>query len=195
MRHPVEWRIKPEFYIFVAIMLLLLPLRWFAAALAAGFVHEIGHLLALIIFRIPVHRITLAAGGAKIYAGETSPLRSVVCAAAGPFAGAVLFLAFPVVPELAVCALLQTVYNLLPLPELDGGRALLGLLQHIFGPGLGRRIFCLAGLFFFALAGAAFARFNTCVCMVILGYVFYKFRNMIGKHLTNTRRMLDLIYK
>ena len=50
------------------------------------------------------------------------PGRELLCALAGP-AGSLLLAMLPV-PKLALCALIQGMFNLLPLEGLDGGRIL-----------------------------------------------------------------------
>lgn len=116
---------------FLAVVFVLAWYRWklcllFLLALA---LHECGHLLALHLNRIPVQRITLASGGAKIETGAMTYRQEWICAAAGPaasilFAGILLRLC----PTFSLISLGLAAINLLPLYPLDGGRALRALL-------------------------------------------------------------------
>ena len=112
------------FWIVLGLMGLLFPVRALAGILLAAAIHEAGHLLALMLCGGTAHRIRLHIGGAKIEAAPLSPGRELLCILAGPGFGALTVLAWKRFPELAAAGLLQTIYNLLPLPNLDGGRAL-----------------------------------------------------------------------
>ena len=52
-------------------------------------------------------------------------------ALAGPAGGLLLMLLLRVAPRVALCSLLQSAYNLLPVGALDGGRALSSVLRAI----------------------------------------------------------------
>lgn len=111
------------FYPVLALMLLLFPLRFTVGLLLAAAVHELGHILAVRLTGGKILGIRLHAFGARIEAAPMSPGRTAICALAGPAAGALTILARHRFPELALAGLIQTLFNLLPLPWLDGGRA------------------------------------------------------------------------
>ncbi len=126
-------RIEPSFCIAGALALLLIPLRWMAAAFLAAAVHEGGHLLALRLLRVPVAGMSLGLGGARI---ETAPMgcrEELISAAAGPIAGLLLVSFAQWLPCTAICALVQSVYNLLPMGHQDGGRILRCMLALVAG--------------------------------------------------------------
>ena len=126
MRRRLE--ITPGFCILWALLLLMLPLRLILAAGAAALLHECCHALVIRLTGGAVTGITIGAGGTVM---ETTPMKSgqeLVCALAGPLGSFLLVLLYQIFPLLALCALVQGCFNLLPLYPLDGGRALACLL-------------------------------------------------------------------
>ena len=111
------------FWLVLGLMVLLFPLRFLMGVLIAAFVHEIGHILALRLLGGQMTGIRLHSCGARIEAAPMDPGRAAICALAGPAAGAVCILAWRWFPELALAALVQTVFNLIPVYPLDGGQA------------------------------------------------------------------------
>lgn len=124
--------IKPGFYISTATFLLLLPFKWVGAWLVAAAFHELCHYTALKICRISVFSVTIGFSGTVIETGTMSRTTETVCALAGPIGGFLLLLLSRWFPRVAICAFVQSAYNLLPVYPLDGGRALQCFLLHIF---------------------------------------------------------------
>lgn len=109
------------------------------AVLLAALCHELGHLLALRLAGAKVERLRLNAFGAEICADtrRLSYPREIACTLAGPVVNLALalFLARTAgwyVP--AGSSLLLGCFNLLPVPALDGGRALHLLVSWLWEP-------------------------------------------------------------
>lgn len=121
------------FFFAAAFLLLLLPLRWILAAVIAGFIHEFCHIAAILLLNGKIRRITVGAGGCVI---DTQPLtyrQQFVSILAGPLGGISLLLFRRLLPEAALCGLIHSLYNLIPIMPLDGGR-LLKLLLEVLVP-------------------------------------------------------------
>ena len=114
----------PGVYVMLSAMLLLLPLQWVVAWLLGVCIHEAGHLLAARIMSVQVREISIGLTGARIETEPMEPGQELLCALAGPAAGILLLLFSRWIPLAAVFALVQTVFNLLPVGTLDGGRVL-----------------------------------------------------------------------
>lgn len=111
-------------WILGAVGILLLPLPWLLSAAVAACFHEACHLAALRLLNGRLLGMRIGGHGAVIRAGELSASRELICLLAGPVGSLGLVLLARYIPRVAVCALLQSAYNLLPLYPLDGGRAL-----------------------------------------------------------------------
>lgn len=115
-------QISAGLLIYGAFMLLLLPLPWLVAWGVAAAVHELGHIVMLKLLRHPIYRIRITHHGAALETDFLPPMQELLCAFAGPSAGLALLLFVEPFPRLALCAVVQSAFNLLPIYPLDGGR-------------------------------------------------------------------------
>ncbi len=127
------------FCVFTAFMFLVVPLPWMAAWFTAALFHELCHYAALKAFDVPVMQLRITSGGA-IMETDIRGIKACVSSLAGPLGGLFLTLFGRQMPRLAVCALVQSIYNLLPVYPLDGGRAIREMLETFAGPTKAKRI-------------------------------------------------------
>ena len=120
--------ISPGWVMLMAVLYYVNPMGCFWPFCAAAAIHELGHLAAAFLLHIPLCGLRLDAGGAVLAAGTTDYRRELVCALAGPAFNLLTLLFHRRFPMLAALSLLLAVFNLLPVPPLDGGRALRALL-------------------------------------------------------------------
>ncbi len=124
----ISLQILPGFILTVATAILLIPLPWLFAWILAAVIHEAFHLLAVWLFHYPIRAVIIDGGGAVIEADVPAGTKMAICALAGPIGGLLLMGFIHIAPRISLCGLIQSLYNLLPLCHLDGGRALFSLL-------------------------------------------------------------------
>ena len=115
-------------------MLLLLPLPWIGAVVLAAVVHELGHYAIIRLFCEKPSLVRIYTYAAQIQLPEMDRWKELLCAIAGPVAGLSLLLTARWLPRTAVCALGQSIFNLVPICPLDGGRALQCVLSFFLPP-------------------------------------------------------------
>lgn len=120
----LKLQLSPGLLLWLAAAVMLLPIRWIFAWIFAVCVHELGHLAMLKLLKLPIHVIEVDTGGARISTDFLAPWQELLCALAGPAAGFLLLIIAPVFPRISVCGMVQSMYNLLPVYPLDGGRCL-----------------------------------------------------------------------
>jgi Zn-dependent protease len=119
------------FCLFFACAVLLIPLRLVAAWMIAVSVHELAHYVALRLCNADIEGVRLTARGIVMKTGYIDSHCEFLCSLAGPFGSLLLLLLRRWMPCAAICGFIQACVNLLPIPSLDGGRALRSLILII----------------------------------------------------------------
>lgn len=150
--------------IALALAVLVLPLRWLGAAVLAAAVHEGCHWAAVKLCGGQVHKLSAGLWGAEMTVTGLNAWQELICALAGPIGGLAMLSLSRVLPRTALCAGLQSLYNLLPIYPLDGGRALRCLCAVVLPGRRGERVcgiiqaLCLAGIGILGFYGTFFLK-------------------------------------
>lgn len=150
--------------IMLAMALLLLPLRWLGAAILAATGHEICHWIAVKLCGGQIHRLSVGPWGAELKVTGLNIWQELICALAGPAGGMLLLGMGHILPRTALCAGLQSLYNLLPIYPLDGGRALRCLCNLLIPGRAGEQVcdavqfLCLIGIGILGVYGTFFLK-------------------------------------
>lgn len=129
-------QVSSSAFFTLALMLLILPLHWVVAIAVAVFFHEFCHYLAVRLCGGWVTGFFLGSRGMQMHLQPMAMWQELICALSGPVGGFILVLMARWMPRLAICAAIHSLYNLLPIYPLDGGRALCCILRFLF-PGNG----------------------------------------------------------
>lgn len=116
--------IAAQWFIFYALVLLLVPIRWVLGWSLASLLHEFGHCIALKLCNVRIVEIRINIHGAQITAEPIPQAKEAICALAGPAVGLCTLLVLRYAPYMALSGFIQSCFNLLPVYPLDGGRAL-----------------------------------------------------------------------
>ncbi len=116
--------VKPSTYLYIGILVLLIPLPWFFGWVSAVVFHEVCHYLAVRLLGGEVYRVSVHIGGVQMQCGMLTDKKRLIAILTGPIGGFLLVLLGRWFPRLALCSWVLSVYNLIPLLPLDGGRAL-----------------------------------------------------------------------
>lgn len=131
-RSSLRCTFSASLFVYLALLLLFIPVRLLFAAITSAAVHELFHIAAMRIMKIDIYAIRVGINGAKIETAPMNDFQEFVCALAGPIGGLLLLFLFRVMPVVALTAAVQSLYNLLPLYPTDGGRALKSGMRMVF---------------------------------------------------------------
>ena len=132
--------VESSFYLYSVLILLLIPFKLALAWVLAVLVHELGHFLALKACSVPICGIQIRGFEVIMRTAPMTQKQELICAVAGPVAGLCLIPLARFLPNTAICAFIQSMYNLLPAFPLDGGRALRCALCQFLGEESGLRL-------------------------------------------------------
>lgn len=129
------FEIQPGGWLILSILFFFADLDEFLIVIFCVLIHEMGHLLALEHFHVPVRRITLEFTGVTISYNTflLYGIREMMTALAGPVFGVLASIVFAGMGDLfqserlfllAGCNVVLSVFNLLPAKPLDGWRCL-----------------------------------------------------------------------
>ena len=119
-------------YILMALFLLLLPLDWVLSVVFAGLFHELCHVFAVYAMNGRILRMEIRPMGCILETGRLDRQKQFISILAGPMGSLALLFLSHAAPKVAVCGLVQGIFNLLPVYPLDGGRLLALILQRLF---------------------------------------------------------------
>ena len=150
MRHRCFPKIEMSFWFFLGLSLFLLfdQGNLGSMCVAAVLLHELGHIAAMTLLGVKIQRIRLTPFGIDLERGEEGSIRSeLMIHLSGPLTN--------------LCLAALGLFELCPLPTLDGGQAIFCLTQQLFSLEKAQRwssilettsfvlIFTLAGILFF----------------------------------------------
>lgn len=129
-RSVMQVYVKEHTYIYFAVLLFFVPVSWLFAWLVAVSFHELCHWLSVRLFGGTVYSLTIGITGANMVCETLSNGKQLLSVLSGPLGGFLLVFTANWFPRIAICSWILSVYNLLPLLPLDGGRALQILLKN-----------------------------------------------------------------
>lgn len=116
--------IKANTYIYLTILLLIIPIHWIVSWFVAVIIHEFCHFLGVKLCGGKVYKIEIGLCGANMICSTLSDIGRFFAILCGPLGGLILACFGKWIPRVALCSFFLSVYNLYPILPFDGGRLL-----------------------------------------------------------------------
>ena len=139
LKTKTTYDIQPAFLFSALLTIILLPIQWVLAWMIATSIHELSHIAWMRMLNVRILHVQLNYMGATIVTEPMHPAKDLCSALAGPVGGCTLLFFSNIWPELAICAMVQSIFNILPFYPLDGGRVLYNLFILLLGRSGARR--------------------------------------------------------
>lgn len=131
-------------FLLGALALFVLPMKWVLSAAAAALFHEVCHMIILRLLGGRILSVRVSFYGCRIMTGPMEDWKQICSILAGPTGSLALLLLRRKLPLIALCGLIQGLFNMLPMLPLDGGR-LLRLFLYRLQPDCAERILIWTG--------------------------------------------------
>lgn len=177
--------IKHEVLIFGALLFFFIPIQWILSWIISVVIHEIGHLVAIRLCKNSIYCIQVNIRGIYILTDSQAPVYEIICSLAGPLLGIIPVIFSKWIPRIAICAYIQTIYNLLPIYPQDGGRIIKSILILIFKKQKGIKVFTVLEIIFKVFIGVLLfygAMWNIFGSLLPMAFTAYIIKRMILKY-------------
>ena len=123
-KNKIHLTIKPNMYIYLALLLFLIPIPWLLAWFIALAFHEFCHWVGVKLCGGSVLELVVGIGGVRMRCSPMPEKSRLLTIIVGPLGGFILAMAGSMLPRTALCSWALSAYNMLPFSFLDGGKSL-----------------------------------------------------------------------
>ena len=133
MRNRIRVCIHPGYLLYFAACVLFLPIKIILAWMAATIIHELGHICCILLLKKEIYSVQFGVFGAQINTETLGIWQEMISAMAGPLSAIFILPFIKKFPIVTMFCILQSIYNLIPVYPMDGGRVVVGVLVYFAG--------------------------------------------------------------